>query len=237
VEFDFSQNTSVADINKIPNDFRGLYKQVEDKFVLDNEHPGVKSAISAVTGLNTALKAARLEAKNRPTGVDLTLLKEYGETPEAIHTKISEVIDGLKTQIKGVNIDKIKQDLAKEFSDKLTGAETKATSLENQLFDTLVVGSASSAIAAAKGDVELLMPFIRTQVKTTVANGKYNVNVVDAAGDIRSVTLAESAKLAQNQLVAGVIETVITVNRMFEVMPFDGDRGQRPRLQPRERAR
>lgn len=37
-----------------------------------------------------------------------------------------------------------------------------------------------------------------------------------------SVTLTESAKLAQNELVAGVIENVITVNKMFEVIPFDG---------------
>lgn len=37
-----------------------------------------------------------------------------------------------------------------------------------------------------------------------------------------SITLAESAKLAQDTLVAGVIENVITVNRMFEVLPFDG---------------
>jgi hypothetical protein len=40
-----------------------------------------------------------------------------------------------------------------------------------------------------------------------------------------SVTLAESAKLAQDELVAGVIETVITVNRMYEVMPFTGISG------------
>jgi hypothetical protein len=37
-----------------------------------------------------------------------------------------------------------------------------------------------------------------------------------------SITLAESAKLAQDDLVAGVIENVITVNRMFEILPFDG---------------
>lgn len=36
-----------------------------------------------------------------------------------------------------------------------------------------------------------------------------------------SVTLAESAKLAQDELVAGVIENVITVNHFFEVFPFD----------------
>lgn len=40
-----------------------------------------------------------------------------------------------------------------------------------------------------------------------------------------SVTLTESAKLAQNQLVAGIIENVITIDRSFEVMPFDGISG------------
>lgn len=37
-----------------------------------------------------------------------------------------------------------------------------------------------------------------------------------------SVTLAESAKLANDELVAGVIANVITVNRMYELLPFDG---------------
>lgn len=37
-----------------------------------------------------------------------------------------------------------------------------------------------------------------------------------------SVTLTESAKLAQDELVAGVIANVITVNKMYELLPFDG---------------
>lgn len=37
-----------------------------------------------------------------------------------------------------------------------------------------------------------------------------------------TVTLTESAKLALDTLVAGVIENIITVNRMYEVLPFDG---------------
>lgn len=39
---------------------------------------------------------------------------------------------------------------------------------------------------------------------------------------MNSVTLVESAKLAQDELVAGVIENIITVNRMYEKIPFDG---------------
>jgi hypothetical protein len=37
-----------------------------------------------------------------------------------------------------------------------------------------------------------------------------------------SVTLAESAKLAQDTLIAGLIESVITVNHMYQLMPFEG---------------
>ena len=40
-----------------------------------------------------------------------------------------------------------------------------------------------------------------------------------------SVTLAESAKLTQNELVAGVIENVITTNQMFQILPFDSFSG------------
>lgn len=40
-----------------------------------------------------------------------------------------------------------------------------------------------------------------------------------------SVTLTESARLAQDQLVAGVIENIITVNTAFQVLPFDGIMG------------
>lgn len=40
-----------------------------------------------------------------------------------------------------------------------------------------------------------------------------------------SVTLVESAKLALNQLVSGIIETTITVDRFFQILPFDGISG------------
>jgi hypothetical protein len=40
-----------------------------------------------------------------------------------------------------------------------------------------------------------------------------------------SVTLAESAKLSQDELVAGIIENVISVNPMFDMIPFDGIEG------------
>jgi hypothetical protein len=40
-----------------------------------------------------------------------------------------------------------------------------------------------------------------------------------------SVTLVESAKLSQDEMVAGVIEEIITVNQMYSVLPFDDIEG------------
>jgi hypothetical protein len=37
-----------------------------------------------------------------------------------------------------------------------------------------------------------------------------------------SITLAQSAVLCQNELIAGVIENIITVDRFYEILPFDG---------------
>ncbi len=40
-----------------------------------------------------------------------------------------------------------------------------------------------------------------------------------------SVTLVESAKLSQDEVVAGVIEEIITVNQMYQALPFDDIEG------------
>lgn len=40
-----------------------------------------------------------------------------------------------------------------------------------------------------------------------------------------TVTLAESAKLTQDDLVAGVIENILTTNQMFQLLPFDAFSG------------
>lgn len=40
-----------------------------------------------------------------------------------------------------------------------------------------------------------------------------------------SVTLAESAKLSQDTLIAGLIESIVTVNHMYQLLPFEGIMG------------
>lgn len=183
MEFDFSTNTKVPTLDKVPQDFRGLYKaEADGSFVLDAENTTIKSAVSAIVGLNAAL---RNERKTKAPNVDLTPLAEFGAEPVAIKTKFNQMIADLTEQVKGVNIPKITEGIANEWSGKVTAAQAEGKALEAQLYEELVSSRATTAIAAEKGEVELLMPFVTKQVKTTRVNGKLVVNVVDAAGDIR----------------------------------------------------
>ena len=36
-----------------------------------------------------------------------------------------------------------------------------------------------------------------------------------------SLTLVEAAKIQQNPLIAGIIESIVTVNPMYQILPFD----------------
>lgn len=220
MEFDFSQHTSVPALEKVPADFRSLYKQDGDKYVLDTEDPKVKSSVSAITGLNNALKAARAEAKNKPAALDLTPLKEFGTDVPAIAEAIKTKVATLQDAAKGVNVDKIKQDLATQFSGQLTTEQARNKKLQTQLHKTLVLDRAEAALKAEKGDVELLMPLIEKSVKTVETDDKLLVHVTDVAGDIRYSGVT-GAPMSINELVKE-IKGNAKYAKYFESEALDG---------------
>lgn len=191
MKFDFAANQEVDSIDKVPADFRGLYAEDGDKFKLQSDNPGVQSAVAAVVRLNEALNASRTEAKQlKGQRVDLTPLAEFGTDVEAIKAAIAEKISGYEGELaKGkdakLNLDKIKEDLAKSYAKESEGKDTRIQALTNQLYDMMVTTAATTAVAEAKGDVELLMPFIKKQVKPIEEDGKFKVFVVDQDSERR----------------------------------------------------
>jgi len=188
MEFSFSDNISVDNIEKVPQDFRPLYVKKDDKYVLDQEDPKVKASVSAVTGLNQALKAARAEAKAKQP-VDLSPLSSYGTDPAGIKAKIDEELNTLKEQLKSTtpNVEKIRESFARENAANVAKSEARADNLKKQLHRQMVVATATQAIAEAKGDADLLMPFVNSAIKTVedAVTGEVKVQVVDAGGDVR----------------------------------------------------
>lgn len=189
MEFDFSKNTQVDSIDKVPEDFRGLYKEVDGKYALNSEDAGVKSSVAAITKLNNSLKAARAEAAGfKGKAVDLSTLSEFGATPEeiaaAVKNKITELEAGGGKDAK-TNLEKIKSEMAKAHAADLSGRDTKIKVLTDQIYKHVVESAATSAIAELKGVPDLLMPFVTKQVKVIEVDGQQIPRVVDDAGDIR----------------------------------------------------
>jgi len=190
MEFDFSP--TVESIESVPQDFRGLYAEQDGKHVLRTDDDAVKAAVSAITGLNRSLKAARGEVKTLKTNkVDLSPLSEYGDSPDTILERFNETLadatKGNKTKEEFARqIEKVKGDLGSEYASKIEAANQRAEALQGQLHSILVTGEAKSALADAGAiDAELALPFLERQVKVAEEDGKFQVLVVDSAGDPR----------------------------------------------------
>lgn len=177
----------VDDISKVAEQFRPLYEKPEgeEKFKLSSK-PEVKSAIEALMGMQTALKAARQDAeaakKNR---VDLTPLKEFGENPEEVATKIKEQIKTLQDQVAGegkkkLDLDELRRSMAEAHGKDKERYENQIKKLTLQLEDILFKKEAIQAIAAEKGDPELLMPLLERQKSTeTLEDGSIRIAILD----------------------------------------------------------
>jgi len=195
MEFDFNKSLTVDAIESVPEDFRGLYVEGEDgKFKLNTDDGSTKSAVAAISRLNKALVASRAEAKaNKAKQVDLSMLAEYGETPEAILEGFNAQIEEARKAGKGKDaealerqVSKIKEDLQKAHQAEIEAREKRITGLTGQLHQHLVSSAATSALAEAGIiDPDLGMPFVTRQVKVSEEDGEFKVNVVDNAGDIR----------------------------------------------------
>jgi len=206
MEFQF--NPTVENIDSVPQDFRGLYAENEGGgYTLRSEDEGVKSAVSAITGLAKSLKVARAEAQGwKGKSVDLSALAEYGDSPEAIlegfQATLADASKGKKTQEDFLRqIEKVKADLGNEYSQKVQAEQQRAEALKNQLYNHLVTSEARAALAEAGAiDADLALPFLSQQVKVSEESGQFAVNVVDQAGDPRYSGVT-GAPMSVNELV------------------------------------
>lgn len=185
MQFDFEKNMAVENLSIVPDQFKPMYVEKEGKFVIDSSDPKVKSAIEAILGFNKALKASRAEVDTfKKKAVDLSILGEFGNTPEEIKTSFEKKLLELSKDPK-IDIEKIKADLTKGFIVEKDTLAKKAEALQNQLYNVLVENTAISAITELKGIPELIMPFVKSQVKALTEDGKFKVVVVDSDNNTR----------------------------------------------------
>ncbi|MFA5702892.1 MAG: hypothetical protein WC982_05165 [Advenella sp.] len=191
MDFEFLKNPTVDDINKVPEQFRGLYAQGENGYALGENYQGVASAVD---GLNKSLKAARRDAdeakRNRPdvsgfaqVGQLLGLEGDDAASAEALRGAVERIISESKDG--KVNWDKMKRDLESGFNSKLTAKDGELQAMSKTLQKYLVTTAAVQAIASHKGVPDLLLPHIQAKTKVIKDGEDYVVRVVDESGDPR----------------------------------------------------
>lgn len=188
MEFDFTTNQTLEDISGVPEQFRGAYTLgPEGAYVLKDD---VKPLAEAISGLNRSLKAARNEAKTlRSSAVDpKAILADLGLTDADDVEKGREAIAAMQRQIaEKANIDpaKLRADIERAYQAKEQEANKKLEAMSGTLQRYLVQSAATQALAAAKGNADLLLPHVASRAKVVQDGDDYVVRILDEAGDYR----------------------------------------------------
>ncbi len=198
---------------EIPNDFKCYYEAKDGKFLLLTGNPIVASAVANFNSLNGALRSEREEhGKLKATlhGFDpvAALFPDRSKWGEAIPAKIKELTEALA---KKTNFDpeEAKKAIAESMKGDITSRDATITSLRNALYEHLVTGQATAALAEHEGMVSLAMPHVQSRLKVEEVNGKFNVVVYD--GDVsnpNSKPLFSRVKGGENMGVSEFVETM-----------------------------
>jgi hypothetical protein len=191
--FDFGSNREVRDLAAVPETFRAFYKEKAEGggYALDTENAVVRGAVEALSGARTALSSARADidaAKAAQT--DLSPLKEFGDTPEAIAKTFGTKVAELQGQIKdGADIEKQldsqRTEMTAAHEKEKQGLQGRIEALQLQLYTQLVDGETLSAVGDTAENPRLVLPFVRQQVKPIEADGKIAIRVLKTDGEIR----------------------------------------------------
>jgi len=185
--FNFAQNQENVDGSKIPEEFKSFYAKNDDgTFNFKGDDPVVSTAVSALTGMNSALvKERAITADLKKNRIDLSVLSEYGSDVQSIAEGIQTRMDAMKNdggQEAAKKMENMKTAMAQEFNAKLNASDKRNEALQSQLYDQLVTTKAVSAISEHKGNAKLLMPFVKQQVQVKEVDGTMVETVVDDNG-------------------------------------------------------
>jgi hypothetical protein len=178
--FDFEQ--SFDNHEMIPEEFRGLYQENEDKTAVEL-NPTLAKKLD-VSGLTSALDKER--KANAAHNRNLKEWTNIGENPADVSTKIKELEELSQKDKEGkVNWDKLRIDLEKSHKSALDAKDEEGKKKDKSLARYLINAEATAAISELKGSSTLLLPHVKNSVKVIEEGDGYVVRVVDEQGDAR----------------------------------------------------
>lgn len=197
---------TVDSLEAVDEPLRGFYEQDGDKFKLKVD--GVDDA----SGLKSALEKERKAARDAERAA--AQWKKLGKSPDEIEQLLAAQakLEEEKAEKAG-EWNKLRAQMNEKHEAALKAKADEASKMRTTLERYLVDAAATSAIAAAKGVPELLLPHVQRHVKVVEEDGDYVARVVDAKGDPRVNSKGEHMTISE--LVAEMRQSEV-FGRAFE---------------------
>lgn len=174
----------ITKLEDVAEGLRSMYKPDGDAFVLDVD------GIEDNSGLKSALEKERTNARDAVK--QAAAWKALGKTPEEIQALVEAQAQAERDKLtKAGEWDKLAKQMTDAHALEITKQGETAKGYRAQLERHLVDAAAVSALAAAKGNAELLLPHVKARTKVVEENGEFVLRVVDAKGDPRVNTKGE----------------------------------------------
>jgi len=187
--FKFSENETVEDIEDVDANLRAFYHKPEgaETYSVREELQSSAAAWDGLSGANQKIRKDNKALLGKQT--DLSALSEYGDSTDSILASFTsqkqELSDALEAKKGAVNPEKLRTQILEGFAEKEKQYVAKTEALQSQLYNTLVTSEVQSAISKEKGDMDLLTPFVTSQVNMVEYNGQLVARVMDSDGEVK----------------------------------------------------
>lgn len=166
---------SVDSLDGIDDAIKGLYVEKDGKFALQVE------GIEDTSGLKSALQKERVQreaAEKQRKSWD-----KLGKTPDEIQEMLDAQAKADEARaLEAGNFDSVKRQMNEKHAAEIAAIRASEDALRQKYKSRILDAEAVSAIAAAKGVPDLLMPIVQ---RFTKVDDNDNAVVVDAKGDPR----------------------------------------------------
>lgn len=177
----------VEKLDGLDDGVKSLYAEKDGRFVLDVE-PVDGFALEDVNGLKTALGKERTTREK----LEKDVIKYKDLDPDKARAALTELeelkqIDPAKEadKIANTKFEAAKAQLLEKHTGEITSRDERIGHLTKTVESLMVDQVATSALAEAKGSVDLLLPHVRAHTRVKEADGKFVVEVIDADGNIK----------------------------------------------------
>lgn len=192
-----------ASLEEVPEKYRSVYVEStndenETVYVVGDNYQGLvgdyvgsQKALADERGKTTSLKdenaKRRIATKAFEDLCETLGLEEDSRTADGLKSHIENIADQAKNgkELK-INLEKVREEMSRKHSAELASKDEEISKRDHALAKHLINDVATREIAAAKGNVKVLLTHVKNHCKVVqTEEGEYAVRVLDSAGDVR----------------------------------------------------